>query len=139
MVAIFHAKGEHEDEEDLEAAASESCSGVLGSDPASDLETGEGYLGDEVVHAHSSEPPRIAIATPLAEKHLGEEPKTKATRNPKEKRERKKLKQQEADMQWRMERDGRKENEDAKKEFENDLMQWRWQQCEGSQIRALTM
>ena len=39
-----------------------------------------------------------------------------------------KLKAQEADMQWRMERDSRKENEDAQKDFDNELMQWRWHQ-----------
>ena len=47
-----------------------------------------------------------------------------------------KLKAQEADMQWRMERDARKENEDAQKEFENDLMQWRWQQVREGAERA---
>lgn len=33
-------------------------------------------------------------------------------------------------MQWRMERDARKENEDQAKQLEEDLMQWRWQQVD---------
>jgi hypothetical protein len=43
-----------------------------------------------------------------------------------------KLKAQEADMQWRMERDSRKENEDAQKDFDNELMQWRWHQVDAA-------
>jgi len=41
-----------------------------------------------------------------------------------------KLKQQEADMQWRMDRENRKEDEDSRKAMEQDLMEWRWQQVE---------
>jgi hypothetical protein len=41
-----------------------------------------------------------------------------------------KLKQQEADMQWKMDRENRKDGEDAKKAAENDLMEWRWQQVD---------
>merc|ERR1719247_967548 len=41
-----------------------------------------------------------------------------------------KLKQQEADMQWKMDRENRKEDEEAKKVAEQDLMEWRWQQVD---------
>merc|ERR1719247_1714885 len=41
-----------------------------------------------------------------------------------------KLKQQEADMQWRMDRENRKDGEAAKKAAEQDLMEWRWQQVD---------
>jgi hypothetical protein len=41
-----------------------------------------------------------------------------------------KLKQQEADMQWRMDRENRKDGEAAKKADEQDLMEWRWQQVD---------
>jgi hypothetical protein len=41
-----------------------------------------------------------------------------------------KLKQQEADMQWKMDRENRKDDEEAKKANEQDLMEWRWQQVD---------
>jgi hypothetical protein len=41
-----------------------------------------------------------------------------------------KLKQQEMDMQWRMDRENKKEGEEAKKAAEQDLMEWRWQQVD---------
>merc|ERR1711937_853297 len=41
-----------------------------------------------------------------------------------------KLKQAEADMQWKMDRENRKDGEEAKKALDQDLMEWRWQQVE---------
>lgn len=42
------------------------------------------------------------------------------------------LKQQEADMQIRMEREEKKNEEEAAKDLEQDLMRWRWEQAEAS-------
>jgi len=42
------------------------------------------------------------------------------------------LKQQETDMQWRMEREEKKNEEEAVKELEQDLMRWRWEQAEAT-------
>merc|ERR1719160_2390648 len=51
-----------------------------------------------------------------------------------------KLKQQEMDMQWRMDRENKKEGEEAKKAAEQDLMEWRWQQVDaGKEVEEMDM